>query len=221
MTAAPPPASRVLEAVLRDRLAPCTVVGLHPRPAPLPLARWCGAADVGDRRLLDHCVGRTIDLGCGPGRMAEELARRGHDVVGVDRCRHAVRLSRERGVDAVLADLFGPLPGEGGWETALLADGNIGIGGDPVRLLTRTATLLAPGGRVVLDVAAPGTGVRVLQVRLVVGPVTSAPFPWAVVGADALDPFAAAAGLDVHRVADRRGRWFAVLRRPGGTPCPD
>ena len=55
-----------------------------------------------------------------------------------------------------MRDVFGPLPGEGRWDTALLADGNIGIGGDPVALLARVRELLAPEGRVVVDLAAPG-----------------------------------------------------------------
>jgi SAM-dependent methyltransferase len=41
----------------------------------------------GEARLVDAMVGRgarILDAGCGPGRVAAELARRGHDVVGVD-----------------------------------------------------------------------------------------------------------------------------------------
>ncbi len=41
----------------------------------------------GEARLVDAMVGRgarILDAGCGPGRVAAELARLGHDVVGVD-----------------------------------------------------------------------------------------------------------------------------------------
>jgi SAM-dependent methyltransferase len=41
----------------------------------------------GEARLVDSMVGRgarILDAGCGPGRVGGELARRGHDVVGVD-----------------------------------------------------------------------------------------------------------------------------------------
>lgn len=41
----------------------------------------------GEARLLDAMLARgarVLDAGCGPGRVGAELARRGHDVVGVD-----------------------------------------------------------------------------------------------------------------------------------------
>jgi SAM-dependent methyltransferase len=41
----------------------------------------------GEARLIDAMVdrgARILDAGCGPGRVASELARLGHDVVGVD-----------------------------------------------------------------------------------------------------------------------------------------
>lgn len=41
----------------------------------------------GEARLVDAMVGREsriLDAGCGPGRVGAELARLGHDVVGVD-----------------------------------------------------------------------------------------------------------------------------------------
>ncbi len=79
-------------------------------------------------------------------------------------------------------------PGEGRWETALLADGNIGIGGDPVALLApggRAAR--ARDGRVVVDLAPPGTGVDTRRAwRSAPRAATSRPFPWAVVGVDAI-----------------------------------
>ena len=111
----------------------------------LPTARWMGgsASSEEDRRadhaMISRCTGSTIDLGCGPGRLTEALARRGLSALGVDTSKAAVDLTIGRGGNAVLRDLFEPLPGTGTWSCVLLADGNIGIGGDPVRLLRRAA----------------------------------------------------------------------------------
>lgn len=46
-----------------------------------------GADLAGEARLVDAMLprgARILDAGCGPGRVGGELARRGHDVVGVD-----------------------------------------------------------------------------------------------------------------------------------------
>jgi SAM-dependent methyltransferase len=97
----------------------------------------------GDESIMDSCRGPALDLGCGPGRLTAGLVARGSGALGVDVSAAAVRATRRRGAPAVRRDLFGPLPAEGLWRHALLVDGNIGIGGDPVRLLTRCAALLA------------------------------------------------------------------------------
>src|SRR5689334_4305951 len=64
---------------------------------------WVGGLIPGDRRLLDHCAGATLDVGCGPGRLTAELARRGTPALGVDIAPEAVRQARRRGAPAELA----------------------------------------------------------------------------------------------------------------------
>ena len=108
------------------------------------------------------------------------------------------------------------MPGEGRWETALLADGNIGIGGHPARLLRRVHDAArATAARVVADLAPYGTGLRTATVdaanphrqcsrRLPLdgrrGRGDRAPSPHA-------------AGLVVEATHEYAGRWFAVLGR--------
>jgi SAM-dependent methyltransferase len=203
------PITVVFEAALRG--APCDVVGLGPVPSPVPVQRWRDTVDDSDRAVLAHCTGPTLDVGCGPGRMSAHLAARGHCVLGLDVVGEAVAQARGRGVAALKRDVFAPLPGEGQWESALLADGNIGIGGDPVRLLRRLHDLLAPGGRVVADLAPHGTGMRTLTVWLRTADRRSHPFPWAVVGVEAMAAVACAAELQLHATHVHSGRWFAVL----------
>jgi SAM-dependent methyltransferase len=191
----------------------CRIVGLGAAPRPLPVSVWTRVVDAGDRAVLATCEGPTLDIGCGPGRMTQYLAELGHAVLGIDVVPEAVFQTRDRGASALLRDVFGPVPGEGRWQTALLADGNIGIGGDPVTLLRRTAELLRPGGRIVVDLAAPGTASETVLIRLETGSHQSRPFPWAVVGADGIDLIAARADLMVAHVRRHDDRWFAVLQK--------
>lgn len=190
------------------------LVGPLPLAGELPVARWHGMADLGDQALLAHCLDPTIDLGCGPGRLAQQLARNGVRVLGVDVSAVAVAQARARGVRSVRADVLGPLPDTGRWRCVLLADGNIGIGGDPARLLRRARRLLTPDGRVVVELARPGVALSTGVVRLRTPRGVSEPFPWAVVGPGAVRRVAAAAGLQVAGVHHVHGRWFAVLSRP-------
>ncbi|MDS0137758.1 MULTISPECIES: class I SAM-dependent methyltransferase [unclassified Amycolatopsis] len=178
----------------------------------LAVERWAETSE-GDDVLLDACSGPTIDLGCGPGRLTAALAARGVVVLGVDSSRTAVGLTRRRGGSALKRNIFDRLPGEGRWRHALLADGNIGIGGDPVTLLRRTARLIAPDGDVLVELEPPGRGLRHERVRLRPGHADVAWFTWAWVGVDAIAGVAARAGLCVDRTTRHGHRWFARLER--------
>ena len=175
------------------------------------LGQWVGRADDADLELLARARGTVLDAGCGPGRLVAELAMQGREAVGIDTSRVAVALTRALGATAVRRSIFQPVPGEGGWDTVLLADGNIGIGGDPVALLTRCRALLAPGGQVLAELDPPGTGLRAVRLRLERGAERGSWFPWAHVGVDAVDEPAASAGLEVAMTWERDGRCFAAL----------
>ena len=190
---------------------PTVVVGMGDEPTALPVDSWTRPADEADRRLVELCDGPTLDIGCGPGRMTEALAHAGHTTLGIDIVEAAVALTRQRGVSALRRDVFARLPGEGRWGTALLADGNIGIGGDPVALLRRVRHLLTIGGRVVVELAGPGVrtsrGWAVLQGSA----GRSRPFRWATLGTDDVARVAADAGFTVASVHPVAHRWVAVL----------
>jgi SAM-dependent methyltransferase len=190
----------------------CELVRADGRTVPLPVSRWAASADPTDRRLLlDRCDGPTLDIGCGPGRLTEALGARGVPAMGIDVSGVAVLSTQVRGAAALRRDVFGDVPAAGRWAHALLADGNIGIGADPVRLLRRVGGLVRPGGTVLVEVSRPGFGVHREQIRLRVGDRVSAAFGWAWVGADAVGSLAAAAGLTLIDLASRDGRWVAAL----------
>lgn len=112
-------------------------------------------ADVhGEATYLDALVGAAsniLDAGCGTGRVAVELHRRGHRVVGVDSDPSMLAVAREHpGPSWVQADLAG-LDLTARFE-AVVAAGNVLVfvapGSEPV-VLTRMAAHLRPGGLLV------------------------------------------------------------------------
>lgn len=197
---------------------PCWMADSDGTRSQLPTARWMGgaASSTADRRadesMISGCCGPTIDLGCGPGRLTEAITKRGVTALGVDTSRAAVDLTIGRGGRAVLRDIFDPLPDTGNWACVLLADGNIGIGGDPVRLLRRAAELLAPGGTIVAELDAPGdTAIRHRTIRWETDTTVGDWFAWSSVGPDATTDIARAAGLTVLDIAPIGRRWFARM----------
>lgn len=197
-----------------------TALAGHARPeiehadgtrSPLHVDHWLHVRP-GDVSLVDHCTGPTLDVGSGPGRLTVALAERGIPALGIDVTPYAVQIARTAGALTLLRDVFGRVPGTGRWMTVLLADGNIGIGGDPVALLRRVSELLTPLGRALVEVQPPGTALRGEQVRLRHGGQTSPWFPWAYVGADQIAEIAVNAGLTAAETWSAHGRWFTSLR---------
>ena len=180
----------------------------------LPVERWTEDSGEGDEVLLDACTGPTLDIGCGPGRLTAALTGRGIAALGVDSSHTAVRLTRRRGAVALRRNVFDRIPGEGRWRHALLADGNIGIGGDPSALLRRAAELIAPDGDILIELDPPGQGLRHERVRLRPGHAEVGWFTWAWVDADAIAGVAALATLRVDWISRRGHRWFARLEKP-------
>lgn len=137
--------------------------------------------------------------------------------LGVDLEVEAVRQCRRRGAPVLRADVLGPLPREGRWSHVLLADGNLGIGGDPVALLRRAARLLAPHGTVLVELDPDEDGAWRGSARIRSAQADGLPFPWAVIGPRAIPDLAAGAGLLVTAL-HRGRRVFAELARPDGEP---
>ena len=178
---------------------------------PLHVDNWLHVRP-GDASIVDRCSGPTLDVGSGPGRLTVALAERGIPALGIDATPYAVHLARAAGALTLLRDVFGRVPGAGRWMTVLLADGNIGIGGDPVILLRRVSELLTPLGQALIEVQPPGNALRREQIRLRHGSRTSTWFPWAYVGVDQIAEVARNAGLSAAETWSAEGRWFTSLR---------
>ena len=192
----------------------CHLIDQAGKTRPMALRRWTGTVDAADRALfLDRCRGRTIDVGCGPGRLVAGLAMLAVPAMGIDVSLEAVRQARRRGALAIKRDVFAAVPGEGRWDCVLLADGNIGIGGHPEHLLSRIGEIVRPGGRVVVELAAAGTDVVHHRWRIKVGGRVTPMFDWAVVGLDGIERIADATGFAVEDVATAGDRQAAVLRQ--------
>ena len=183
----------------------------------LPVRRWLGgkgADDEFDSAVLGLCSGPTIDLGCGPGRFVTELIRAGIPALGIDQSATAISLARRSGAPVLRRDIFESLPGTGRWQTVLLADGNVGLGGDPLRMLRRSAELLSRGGKCVVEFDAEAMGIRSGWVRLESTRTIGPWFRWALVGIDSAASLAKDAGLAMSGVHTIGRRVVATLTLP-------
>jgi SAM-dependent methyltransferase len=132
----------------------------------------------------------------------------------VDISRTAVARVHQAGACALRRSVFDPLPGQGRWATALLADGNIGIGGYPDELLRRCARLLAPGGRLLIEAERDDIDERMTAWLEHADGRRGPVFPWARLGASALLRLAAAVGLHFLEEWDHAGRVFVSVATP-------
>jgi len=100
----------------------------------------------------DGCL-RALDVGCGEGMLARELAARVPQVVGIDTHEPSLELAREQGsqgrVEYVLGDFLEyPFPAASfGLVSCVAALHHL----DPAAALTRMSGLLAPGGALVVN----------------------------------------------------------------------
>ena len=114
-----------------------------------PVRKWPAV----ERRALRFVRGRVLDVGLGAGRVALELQRRGHEVVGIDVSPGALEVARERGVrDARLVPFDRVDAALGPIDTVVMFGNNFGLFGSrerAPRLLRRLHRLTRPNARIV------------------------------------------------------------------------
>jgi len=118
-----------------------------------------------------HAGERVLDVGCGPGRHALALARRGIDVVGVDLSEDFVALAREAAKGEGLAARFEvgdvrDLAYDAEFDAAIcLCQGGFGLlgGRDEPAVFDRIAASLRPGGRLAVTAFSAAFAARFLE----------------------------------------------------------
>lgn len=183
-------------------------------PLRLQLHHWCAPAAAPERALLKGLRGPILDVGCGPGRMLTAATDMGLKAIGVDTSEMAVQHARARGAVALNSSIFDPLPQEGRWGSALLLDGNIGIGGNVAALLARLAQLLEGQGSILVEVdPRPDLDLTYQAVLEDAAGNVSERFAWSRVGSGALAVHAAGAGWRVGTTVGFEQRVFCRLIR--------
>ena len=181
-------------------------------PRVLDVARWSSDADATDLTLLRAVTGPLLDVGCGPGRMVRAALALDIVALGIDISAAAIEIARGVGLPVVHRSVFDAIPREGRWQTVLLVDGNIGIGGDVPALLARCAELMTSDGEIVVETHPDAHRDARFTGRLAdADGHASAEFPWAEIGLHPLAATAERIGLALRQSWVVGGRGFARL----------
>jgi SAM-dependent methyltransferase len=116
-----------------------------------PFRRWPAI----DRQAMRFVRGRTLDVGCGGGRVCLHLQERGQEVVGIDISPGAVEVCRRRGVrDVRLCSIDDVDESLGVFDTIVMLGNNFGLVANAKkakRLLRRFHRLSSDRGRIVAE----------------------------------------------------------------------
>lgn len=106
-----------------------------------------------ERKALELCRGRILDVGAGAGCHSLPLQTRGQDATALDYSPLSAALMTERGVNKVICEDFYALQ-EGDFDTLLLMWNGIGMTGTIAgfrKFLAKARNLLRPGGQIIFD----------------------------------------------------------------------
>ena len=111
------------------------------------------------RVVVEHAVGRVLDIGCGAGRHTLYLQERGLEVTGIDVSPLAIEVCRRRGVrDPRLLSIEEVDASLGLFDTVLMLGHNLALLGSAHgarRILKRMHKAVAPGGKLIGDILDP------------------------------------------------------------------
>ncbi|MHA7224381.1 class I SAM-dependent methyltransferase [Arthrobacter sp. RHLT1-20] len=186
-------------------------------PVDFDVRSWCEDASLLESSLLQSLQGPVLDVGCGPGRLLAAAQRMGLAALGIDTSAEAVSRARGRGARALEQSVFSPVPQAGQWQSVILLDGNIGIGGSITSLLRRCRQLVAPYGTLLVEVEADEDMDTVYSAVLEdANGNQSEPFRWARTGTAGLSSRAQRNGWTIDSIQRLHGRVFCRL-----SPAPE
>ena len=125
---------------------------------------WAAWADGGHEddvlplfyEVLPRGARRTLDVGCGEGRVTRELRRRGHDPVGVDVAPGLVELARSRDGDGDYRVAAAErLPFEDASFDLVVAFNVVMNVDEPARAIAEAGRVLVPGGQLCASIVHP------------------------------------------------------------------
>ncbi len=190
-------------------------------PVDFDVLSWCGEANALEHSLLRSLQGPVLDVGCGPGRLLSAAQRLGLPALGLDTSSEAVSRARARGVRALEQSVFAPVPRTGTWQSIILLDGNVGIGGSVTSLLRRCGQLITPHGTLLVEVE-PDDKLDTVYSAVLEDSTgnRSEPFRWARTGSAGLASRARSNGwtvASVQRIQDRVFCRLSPIAGPGRT----
>lgn len=182
------------------------------QPVTFQVHDWCAGASLLEWSLLTSLQGPLLDVGCGPGRLLAVAGSLGMPALGIDTSAEAVRCARGRGARALEQSVFAPVPLTGHWQSVLVLDGNIGIGGSVAGLLRRCRQLIGPAGTLLVEVETDAElDTEYSAVLEDDAGNLSEPFRWARTGATGLAARAQRCGWSIPAVRQVHGRVFCRL----------
>ncbi len=106
-----------------------------------------------EKKTLELCSGKILDVGAGAGSHALELQKKGFDVYALEISPSACEVMNDRGLKNVICNDFFQFSGET-FDTILLLMNGVGISSDIEgfrKLLKKSSELLHPNGKLIFD----------------------------------------------------------------------
>ena len=112
-----------------------------------------------ERKAIRYARGRVLDIGCGAGRVALHLQKKGFDVTGLDLSPYAIRVCKLRGVKKLrLGSLHSLRFRPASFETLVMFGNNFNLVGTPEgakRFLRRAQGITTAQGRILAETVDP------------------------------------------------------------------